>query len=63
MYFLLTPPSVLQYGVSYPCILRQNQVLLTALEELQIRCASLKKENNLLVRGMQELYAWYPNVV
>ncbi|XP_039202218.1 peripheral-type benzodiazepine receptor-associated protein 1 isoform X4 [Crotalus tigris] len=37
-----------QYGVSYPCILRQNQVLLTALEELQIRCASLKKENNLL---------------
>ncbi|KAG8122841.1 hypothetical protein E2320_018320 [Naja naja] len=37
-----------QYGVSYPCLLRQNQVLLTALEELQMRCASLKKENGLL---------------
>ncbi|XP_013921231.1 PREDICTED: peripheral-type benzodiazepine receptor-associated protein 1-like [Thamnophis sirtalis] len=39
-----------QYGVSYPCLLRQNQVLLTALEELQMRCASLKKENSLLCR-------------
>ncbi|XP_025022934.1 peripheral-type benzodiazepine receptor-associated protein 1-like [Python bivittatus] len=37
-----------QYGVSYRCLLRQNQVLLTALEELQMRCASLKKENSLL---------------
>ncbi|XP_058020507.1 peripheral-type benzodiazepine receptor-associated protein 1 [Ahaetulla prasina] len=37
-----------QYGVSYPCLLRQNQVLLTALEELQMRCASLKNENSLL---------------
>ncbi|XP_026564239.1 peripheral-type benzodiazepine receptor-associated protein 1 [Pseudonaja textilis] len=37
-----------QYGVSYPCLLHQNQVLLTALEELQMRCASLKKENGLL---------------
>ncbi|XP_078235522.1 peripheral-type benzodiazepine receptor-associated protein 1 isoform X2 [Pogona vitticeps] len=37
-----------QYGVTYRCLLRQNQVLLTALEELQSRCASLKKENNLL---------------
>ncbi|ETE71507.1 RIMS-binding protein 2, partial [Ophiophagus hannah] len=36
------------YGVSYPCLLRQNQVLLTALEELQMHCASLKKENGLL---------------
>ncbi|XP_063147180.1 peripheral-type benzodiazepine receptor-associated protein 1 [Candoia aspera] len=37
-----------QYGVSYRCLLRQNQVLLTALEELQMHCASLKKENSLL---------------
>nr|XP_056720948.1 peripheral-type benzodiazepine receptor-associated protein 1 [Euleptes europaea] len=37
-----------QYGVSYQCLLRQNQVLLTALEELQSRCAGLKKENSLL---------------
>ncbi|XP_048374835.1 peripheral-type benzodiazepine receptor-associated protein 1 [Sphaerodactylus townsendi] len=37
-----------QYGVSYRCLLRQNQVLLTALEELQSRCAGLKKENSLL---------------
>lgn len=61
--FSLTPHSALQYGVSYPCLLRQNQVLLTALEELQMRCASLKKENSLLVRGMQELNTLYPNVV
>ncbi|XP_066492584.1 peripheral-type benzodiazepine receptor-associated protein 1 [Tiliqua scincoides] len=37
-----------QYNVSYQCLLRQNQVLLTALEELQSRCAGLKKENSLL---------------
>ncbi|KAJ7308974.1 hypothetical protein JRQ81_008256, partial [Phrynocephalus forsythii] len=37
-----------QYGVTYRCLLRQNQVLLTALEELQSRCATLKKENSLL---------------
>ncbi|XP_054857794.1 peripheral-type benzodiazepine receptor-associated protein 1 [Eublepharis macularius] len=38
----------MKYGVSYRCLLRQNQVLLTALEELQSQCASLKKENSLL---------------
>ncbi|XP_053222798.1 peripheral-type benzodiazepine receptor-associated protein 1 isoform X2 [Podarcis raffonei] len=41
-------PASPQYGVSYRCLLRQNQVLLTALEELQSRCAALKKENSLL---------------
>ncbi|XP_060124564.1 peripheral-type benzodiazepine receptor-associated protein 1 [Zootoca vivipara] len=41
-------PASPQYGVSYRCLLRQNQVLLTALEELQSRCATLKKENSLL---------------
>ncbi|XP_033028460.1 RIMS-binding protein 3A-like [Lacerta agilis] len=41
-------PAPPQYGVSYRCLLRQNQVLLTALEELQSRCATLKKENSLL---------------
>ncbi|XP_067328198.1 peripheral-type benzodiazepine receptor-associated protein 1 isoform X3 [Anolis sagrei] len=41
-------PSLTQPGVSYRCLLRQNQVLLTALEELQSRCANLKRENSLL---------------
>ncbi|XP_062815400.1 peripheral-type benzodiazepine receptor-associated protein 1 isoform X2 [Anolis carolinensis] len=40
--------SSTQPGVSYHCLLRQNQVLLTALEELQSRCANLKRENGLL---------------
>ncbi|XP_042298672.1 peripheral-type benzodiazepine receptor-associated protein 1 isoform X2 [Sceloporus undulatus] len=44
----LADPSSSQHGVSYRCLLRQNQVLLTALEELQLRCAGLKRENSLL---------------